>query len=300
MFLRVGSRGHRPHAARSFHPLAPPTVAWAYPSLGVRNIFLRCVCTPAPCTVSRLSCRPVQRGGGAFASRAGDVHVSHAPCPPCPRAQRCVPAARLILGKGEGGECCEARGRAGEARGGEGWGRRGHGRAGAGGAQRRSRHARLVFVPPSSICFVTGEMVAPSSGECSSGCIARKPPRVAVSTRTGRRVAARLARVVACVLGGGRVPGRPPSPVPLCSLPFTCSPCRASRQMDTLGVPLVPGRALRVDDTFPWSPPACLWGTFRMKPVHSPHAVSERVSSGGHLRPALRPRRRLCSGRCSF
>lgn len=184
---------------------------------------------------------------------------------------------------------CEAPGRAGEARGGE-----------AGGARRRSRHARLVFVPPSSVCFVTGEMVAPSSGECSSGCIARKPPRVAVSTRTGRRVAARLARVVACVLGGGRVPGRPPSPVPLCSLPFTCSPCRASRQMDTLGVPLVPGRALRMDDTFPWSPPARLWGTFRMKPVHSPHAVSERVSSGGHLRPALRPRRRLCSGRCSF
>lgn len=279
MFLRVGSRGHRPHAARSFHPLAPPPWLGLTPSLGVRDIFLRCVCTPAPCTVSRLSCRPVQRGGGAFASHA-----------PCPRAQRCVPAARLVLGEGEGGECCEARGRAGEARGGEA-GRR---------PRRRSRHARLVFVPPSSICFVTGEMVAPSSGECSSGCIARKPPRVAVSTRTGRRVAARLARVVACVLGGGRVPGRPPSPVPLCSLPFTCSPCRASRQMDALGVPLVPGRALRVDDTFPWSPPACLWGTFRMKPVHSPHAVSERVSSGGHLRPALRPRRRLCSGRCSF
>lgn len=287
MFLRVGSRGHRPHAARSFHPLPPPPWLGLTPSLGVRDIFLRCVCTPAPCTVSRLSCRPGQRGGGAFASRAGDVHVSHAPCP---RAQRCVPAARLVLGEGEGGECCEARGRAGEARGGEA-GRR---------PRRRSRHARLVFVPPSSICFVTGEMVAPSSGECSSGCIARKPPRVAVSTRTGRRVAARLARVVACVLGGGRVPGRPPSPVPLCSLPFTCSPCRASRQMDTLGVPLVPGRALRVDDTFPWSPPARLWGTFRMKPVHSPHAVSERVSSGGHLRPALRPRRRLCSGRCSF
>lgn len=241
MFLRVGSRGHRPHAARSFHPLPPPPWLGLTPSLGVRDIFLRCVCTPAPCTVSRLSCRPVQRGGGAFASRAGDVHVSHAPCP---RAQRCVPAARLVLGEGEGGECCEARGRAGEARGGEagrreGWGRR----------------ARLVFVPPSSICFVTGEMVAPSSGECSSGCIARKPPRVAVSTRTGRRVAARLARVVACVLGGGRVPGRPPSPVPLCSLPFTCSPCRASRQMDALGVPLVPGRALRWTTHFRGVPP---------------------------------------------
>lgn len=234
MFLRVGSRGHRPHAARSFHPLPPPPWLGLTPSLGVRNIFLRCVCTPAPCTVSRLSCRPVQRGGGAFASRAGDVHVSHAPCP---RAQRCVPAARLVLGEGEGGECCEARGRAGEARGGEagrreGWGRR---------PRRRSPHARLVFVPPSSVCFVTGEMVAPSSGECSSGCIARKPPRVAVSTRTGRRVAARLARVIACVLGGGRVPGRPPSPVPLCSLPSRAPPAEPPARWTPWASPSSPG-----------------------------------------------------------
>lgn len=246
MFLRVGSRGHRPHAARSFHPLPPPPWLGLTPSLGVRNIFLRCVCTPAPCTVSRLSCRPVQRGGGAFASRAGDVHVSRAPCPPCPHAQRCVPAARLVLGEGEGGECARPEGGPGRPAAGRQAGRR---------PRRRSRHARLVFVPPSSVCFVTGEMLAPSSGECSSGCIARKPPRVAVSTRTGRRVAARLARVVACVLGGGRVPGRPPSPVPLCSLPFTCSPCRASRQMDTLGVPLVPGRALRWTTHFRGVPP---------------------------------------------
>lgn len=234
------------------------------------------------------------------------AHLLRALCPDCPAVRfreaaglsRATLRVRVLSGASLLRGSSLARGRAASVRGpreGRGGPRRGGRRP-----RRRSRHARLVFVPPSSVCFVTGEMVAPSSGECSSGCIARKPPRVAVSTRTGRRVAARLARVVACVLGGGRVPGRPPSPVPLCSLPFTCSPCRASRQMDTLGVPLVPGRALRVDDTFPWSPPACLWGTFRMKPVHSPHAVSERVSSGGHLRPALRPRRRLCSGRCSF
>lgn len=114
-----------------FPPPRPPPPPWLglTPSLGVRNIFLRCVCTPAPCTVSRLSCRPVQRGGGAFTSRAGDVHVSSAPCP---RARRCVPAARLVLGEGRAASAARPRGRAGEARGGEagrpagpreGWGR---------------------------------------------------------------------------------------------------------------------------------------------------------------------------------
>lgn len=117
-------------------PFPPPPWLGLTPSLGVRDIFLRCVCTPAPCTVSRLSCRPVQRGGGAFASRAGDVHVSHAPCP---RAQRCVPAARLVLGEGEGGECARPEG---------GPGRPAAGRP-AGGAATEEEPARSPRLRPS-------------------------------------------------------------------------------------------------------------------------------------------------------
>lgn len=45
----------------------------------------------------------------------------------------------------------------------------------------RSRHAHLLFVPLFSVSFVTGEVVAPSSGERGFVRTARESPRVAVS-----------------------------------------------------------------------------------------------------------------------
>lgn len=149
-----------------------------------------------------------------------------------------------------------------------------HGRAGG---VWRSRHAHLLFVPPFSVSFVTGEVVAPSSGECGFVRTARESPCVAVSAwpldLPGSSLVSR---------GGGRVPGSPPSLVllgsvtPGVSLPPSVRSARATRAR---GAPRLPPRD--VSD----------------EPTHSPHAAQGRCASWENACGPHSVHAQLCSGR---